>query len=172
MAAKRKKSKKAAAMNVGYVVSFDVKRGVGFIRSADDDTYDAAQLSKHYKERAEQEELVMFHTEAVESDVPLLEGLKVRYGVGDEAKTDDALWRVADTVVPDDALATAQGADAADDLGAGSADAASLSPTEVIEEAVAKAAGLNLEQTKVRDVGFADDYGEGWDASSWDTTES
>lgn len=173
MAGKRPKRKSAtakqvAAMKAGYVVSFDLKRGVGFIRSADNNTYHAGQLSKHYKERAEQEQLVMFHTDAVKSEVPLLEGLKVRFEISDAASADDGLWRVASTVVPDEALSTAQGSASPADIPATSAEASPLTPTEVIEEAVAKAAGPSLEQANIRDVGFADEYGEGWDASSWD----
>jgi len=169
MAGKRKSSKELASMKVGYVVSFDPKRGVGFIRSADDDTYDAAQLSKNYKVRAEQEQLVMFHSDAVQSEIPLLEGLKVRYDLTDAAPAEDALWRVAGEVVPDDAFSqVAAGTPADDTTGDTTGGAAPLSPTEVIEEAVAKAAAPSVKQADIRDVGFADEYGEDWDASSWD----
>ena len=134
-------------MKVGYVVSYDGKRGVGFIRAVEDKTYDAAQLSKHVQERAGQAELVMFRDTAVAEGVRILEGLKVRFELGEPETDEKSVWQVASRVELE------------------AAEVNLPAPAEEMEEATEP---VESAQAEARDVGFADEYEEGWDASSWD----
>ena len=150
----------------GYVVSYDAKRGVGFIRAAQDDAYDPVQLSKDVKERAKQAELLLFRDDGVATEVPLLEGLKVRFEMGEPETDEKSVWQVACDIelVADEPTATG-------DEGVDGATASAAPPVGQVDAAAAgddvDGSSVDVRQVETRDVGFGAKYEEGWDAASW-----
>ncbi len=161
-------------MQAGYVVSYDSKRGLGFIQAADStDGHNAKQLSKYVEDRAKQAEVLMFRAEAIVDEQPLEEGLLVMYEVGETEETEgEEVWTVASKVVldvvPDEAAAPEAVA-----VGAAAETEADAAPAEeaAAEEAAVEewAKGYSGEdEAKMRDVGFSTELSDDWDAAVWE----